>query len=162
MIAMMLLSDVCADVGDGERAALLYAKLEPYAESNVVIGLAAVCLGSAARFLGKLAATMGRTVEAERHFERALEANAALGAPACLAHTQVDYARALGPGPRATELLAAAARTAAELGLGAVARKVAELDRGLGSGATSASPRTRAAHAGDHLLQENHRRAVAG
>ena len=45
----------------------------------------------------------------------------------CLARTQVDYARALGPGPRATELLAAAAQTAAELGLGAVARKVAEL-----------------------------------
>jgi tetratricopeptide (TPR) repeat protein len=122
MIAMVLLSDVCVDVGDGERAALLYSKLEPYAESNVVIGLAAVCLGSAASFLGKLAAMMGRTVEAERHFERALEANAALGAPACLARTQVDYARALGPGPRAAELLAAAAQTAAELGLGAVAR----------------------------------------
>ncbi len=128
MIAMVLLSDVCADLGDRERAALLYSKLEPYADDNVVIGLAAVCLGSAASFLGKLAATMGRPAEAERHFERALEANAALGAPGCLARTQVDYARALGPGPRATELLAAAAQAAAELGLGAVARKVAELD----------------------------------
>ena len=127
LIAMVLLSDACADLGDGDRAALLYSKLEPYADVNVVIGLAAVCLGSAASFLGKLAATMGRTAEAERHFERALEANAALDAPGCLARTQVDYARALGPGPRAAELLAAAAQTAAELGLGAVARKVAEL-----------------------------------
>ena len=101
MIAIVLLSDVCADLGDGERAALLYAKLEPYAHVNVVIGLAAVCLGSAASFLGRLAATMGRTDLAAEQFERALAANAALGAPACLARTQVDYARALGPGPRA-------------------------------------------------------------
>src|SRR6185437_14212357 len=43
MIAMTLLSDVCADLGDAERAALLYARLEPYADVNVVIGLAAAC-----------------------------------------------------------------------------------------------------------------------
>ena len=128
MIAMTLLSDVCADLGDGERAALLYARLEPYADVNVVIGLAAVCLGSAASFLGKLAATMGEAEVARGHFERALLANTALGAPGCLARTQVDYARALGPdSPRGAELLAAANRTAADLGLGAVARKVAAL-----------------------------------
>ena len=131
-IAMVLLSDVCADLGDGERAALLYAKLEPYADVNVVVGLAAACLGSAESFLGRLAATMGQSAEAERHFERALVANAALRAPACLARTQVDYARALGSlgvrgGPAADELLAAAGRAAAELGLGAVAGKIAAL-----------------------------------
>jgi hypothetical protein len=130
MIAIVLLSDVCADLGDGDRAAMLYAKLEPYADVNVVIGLAAVCLGSAASFLGRLAATLGWTDLAARHFERALEANAALGAPGCLARTQVGYARAIGPGPRAEELLAAAGRSAAELGLGAVARKIAELRGG--------------------------------
>ena len=128
IVAMTLLSDVCADLDDGARAALLYARLEPYADANVVIGLAAVCLGSAASFLGKLAATMGDAALAERHFERALVVNERLGAPACLARTQVDYARALGMGsPRAAELLAAAERTAADLGLGAVARKVAAL-----------------------------------
>jgi DNA-binding SARP family transcriptional activator/tetratricopeptide (TPR) repeat protein/energy-coupling factor transporter ATP-binding protein EcfA2 len=131
MIAMTLLSDVCADLGDGERAALLYGKLEPYAGSNVVIGLAAVCLGSAASFLGKLAATMGRHDRAREHFERALAANAELQAPVCLARTQVDYARAIWnpahPDPRATDLLAAAAVTANELGAGSVARRVAAL-----------------------------------
>ncbi len=128
MIAMVLLSDVCADLADGDRAALLYVKLEPYADVNVVIGLAAVCLGSAESFLGRLAGTMGRIDLAASHFERALRANAALGAPACLARSRVDYARALGPGPRAAELRAAAGRTAAELGLGAVARKIAALE----------------------------------
>ncbi len=127
LISIVLLSDVCADLGDGERAALLYAKLEPYAHMNVVIGLAAVCLGSAASFLGRLAATMGRTDLAAEQFERALAANAALGAPACLARTQVDYARALGPGPRSEELLALAGRTASDLALGAVERKIAEI-----------------------------------
>ena len=35
-----------------------------YRDVNVVIGLAAVCLGSAARYLGRLAATMGQTEDA--------------------------------------------------------------------------------------------------
>jgi tetratricopeptide (TPR) repeat protein len=131
MIAMTLLSDVCADLGDAERAALLYGRLEPYANVNVVIGLAAVCLGSAAGFLGKLAATMGRTEEAAEHFERALAANAELQAPACLARTQLDYALLIGsanPGdPRAAELAEAAADATDRLGLGAVARKASAL-----------------------------------
>ncbi len=134
MIAITLLSDVCADLGDAERAALLYAKLEPYADLNVVIGLAAVCLGSAASFLGKLAATMGLAERAAEHFERALVANTELLAPVCLARTQVDYARALGDDPRADALLDAASQAAAQLGLGSVARKVAALrDRQHGS-----------------------------
>ena len=48
-------------------------------------------------------------------------------APGCLARTQVDCARALGPGRRADELLDAAGQAATQLGLGAVARKVAAL-----------------------------------
>jgi len=134
MIAMTLLSEVCAELGDARRAALLYAALEPYADVNVVIGFAAACLGSAASFLGRLAATMGRPDLAAQHFERALQVNEELRAPGCLARTQVDYAWAIlgtgghGSDPRADELLAAAAKTAAELGLGAVARKVQALD----------------------------------
>jgi DNA-binding SARP family transcriptional activator/tetratricopeptide (TPR) repeat protein len=136
IIAMTLLSDVCADLGDPRRAALLYAMLEPYAEVNVVIGFAAVCLGSAASFLGKLAATMGEPELAAEHFERALVANDELPAPACLARTQVDYARAIlsfaeGPDARADELLEAARLAAAERGLGAVARRVERLRAGL-------------------------------
>ncbi len=143
MIAMTLLSDVCAALGDAERAALLYDRLEPYADVNVVIGLAAVCLGSAAGFLGKLAATMGRGDRAAEHFERALAANAELQAPGCLARTQVDYAQAIGglaePGERRAgerhpgELLEAASDAAERHGLGEVARKVAALRAEQGS-----------------------------
>lgn len=137
MIAMTLLSDVCADLGDAERAALLYELLEPYADVNVVIGLAAACLGSAAGFLGKLAATMGRVELAAEHFERAIAANLELHAPACLARVHVDYARAIWsarPGdPRAGELLDTAAEAAERHGLGAVARTVATLRAEFGS-----------------------------
>jgi tetratricopeptide (TPR) repeat protein len=126
-IAMILLSEVCAMLGDARRAALLYRKLEPYAATNVVIGLAAVCLGSAEGFLGTLAATMGRRSRAVDHFERALAANAALRAPVCLLRTQLDYARALGPGRHAQELLDAAAAAGAELGLQWVAGQAVEV-----------------------------------
>ncbi len=64
MIAITLLADCAVELGDAERAAQLYELLLPYREVNVVIGLAAVCLGSAARYLGRLAATMGRPDDA--------------------------------------------------------------------------------------------------
>jgi predicted ATPase/DNA-binding SARP family transcriptional activator len=126
-IAMILLSEVCAELHDGSRAARLYAKLEPYAATNVVIGLAVVCLGSTESFLGKLAATMARRSEAAEHFERALAANASLEAPVCMLRTQLDYARMLGRGRRSDELLDAAERAGAELGLAWVARQAAEI-----------------------------------
>ena len=112
-----LLCDLCAALGDGRRAALLYELLLPYAGVNVVAGIAVVCLGSAARYLGKLAATTGREREAVGHFERALEQNARLQAPVLLAHTQLDFAAALGGGGRASRLIDEAAATAVSLGL---------------------------------------------
>jgi DNA-binding SARP family transcriptional activator len=127
MTTVVLIADVCAELGDAGPAALLYEQLLPYADHNVVVGLAAVCLGSAASFVGKLAATIGNDRDAAALFERALDANTALRAPVCLAHTQLDYARALGPGPRAQELIESAAGTAQTLGLRKLARRVVEL-----------------------------------
>ncbi len=127
MTTAVLIADVCAELGDTGPARLLYEQLLPYAEHNVVIGLAAVCLGSVATFVGKLAKTIGRDREAAAHFEQALEANTALRAPVCLAHTQLDYARALGPGLRAQELIDSATETAHILGLQKLARRSGEL-----------------------------------
>ncbi|MBV8953577.1 MAG: AAA family ATPase [Solirubrobacterales bacterium] len=128
MIAVTLLADVSAELGDARRARKLYELLLPYRDLNVVIGLGAVCLGSTARFLGRLAATMDSQDAAAEHFERALAGNAALNAPVYLAHTQLDYARLLGADdPKARTLVSAAARAAEERGLPAVARRAAEL-----------------------------------
>jgi len=126
MITVILLADSCTELGDSERAARLYDLLLPYRDCNVVIGLAAVCLGSAARYLGRLAGTMGQPTTAVEHLRRALEVNAALKAPVHLAHTQLDYARALAPGPEAQALIDQAASSAQELALPAVARRAAE------------------------------------
>jgi hypothetical protein len=127
MITMTLLADLIADVGDPDRAARVYEMLLPYGGANVVIGLAAVCLGATARYLGRLAATMGAQDEAAGLFERAIERNTALKAPIHLAHTQVDYARVLGTGPRARSLIEAAQRTAEELDLPMLKRRVERL-----------------------------------
>jgi hypothetical protein len=125
-----LLVDVIAAVSDSRRAALLYDVLVPYAGLNVVAGIAVLCFGSAARFLGKLAATIGRQHEAERHFEMALEENARLKGPVLLAHTQLDYAAALGRGVRSSRMIDAAAETASELGLPWVASRAERLRTG--------------------------------
>jgi DNA-binding SARP family transcriptional activator len=128
LTTMTILADLCADLGDATRAEQLYSLLLPYADVNVVIGLGVVCEGAAARYLGRLAAATGHGGEAERHFEQALERNAALGAPLCLARTQLEYAQALGlRSSRARELLESASAAARELGLPRLERRVEAL-----------------------------------
>ena len=53
--------------------------------------------------------------------------NTALRAPRCVARTELEYARALGPGRRGQELVAAAERAAARLGLDKLARDAEQL-----------------------------------
>ena len=92
-----------------------------------MIGLAAVCLGSTARYLGRLAATMGDPGRARTHLEHAMRANQALDAPVMLAHAQLDYAAINPRDPGSRALVRAAADTAARLELPAVARRAAAM-----------------------------------
>jgi ATP/maltotriose-dependent transcriptional regulator MalT len=81
-----------------------------------------VALGSAARPLGKLAATLGQTEIAARWFESAASENANAGALPWAAHAQLDHARMLlasGERARAEPLLAQAAETYRKLGIDA-------------------------------------------
>src|SRR5215475_9766434 len=117
------LAQVCAALGDRERAALLYERLRAYERRVVVIAWAEACNGAVARYLGLLATTMQRWDDAARHFEDALTMNAALGAWPQLAHTQRDYAAMLrargapGDPARAAELESAACARYAGLGM---------------------------------------------
>jgi hypothetical protein len=95
--------------------------------SNVVVGLAAACQGSVARYLGKLAATIGRRREAADLFERALTANTRLRAPVHLAHAQLDYALVLDDSRRVRALAEAAQLTALELELPVLQARAAPL-----------------------------------
>jgi DNA-binding SARP family transcriptional activator/tetratricopeptide (TPR) repeat protein len=125
MVVAALAADLAHAFDDTERAGLLYELLKPFAETNVVIGLGAVCLGATSRYLGRLALTLGRWEEAVSHLRHAVGANAALQAVVELAHSRVDLAAALGPGTEAAELLEQAEAVATELRLAAVARRAA-------------------------------------
>jgi tetratricopeptide (TPR) repeat protein len=133
---LCLLAEGCGRLGDRARAATLYRLLEPYAERNAQIGLAA-SVGVVHRFLGRMAAVEGRWDVAERHFVAALERSEPMQAVTSLAHIRLEYAdmlaarRAAGDRERAAELVAAARRTAEELGMQPVAHRAAALQRAL-------------------------------
>jgi len=127
MVVMALAADIASRLGDTAHAAQLYDLLLPYADTNVVIGLGAVCLGSTSRYLGALAQTLERRSEAVEHLRRAVEANTRLGATLELAHSRLDLARALGRGAEARRLAEQAQAIADDRGLPAVARLAAEL-----------------------------------
>jgi DNA-binding SARP family transcriptional activator len=127
MVVVSLAADIAASLDEAEHAERLYELLLPYLDNTVVIGLGAVCLGATARYLGRLALTLGRRADAVEHLRRAVQANAGLRAPVQLAHAKLDYARALGPGAPARRLIAGAEGIATELELPAVARRAADL-----------------------------------
>ncbi len=127
MVAMVLAADVAVGLNDRRRARLLHELLAPYRERTVVVGIATVCLGSVARYLGRLALTIGDRELARTQLEFALEVNGNLGAAVQVAHTQLDLAQALRSGEQAHALIASAEQTASELHLPAVAQRVDQL-----------------------------------
>jgi hypothetical protein len=128
---LLFLAELCVALGDRSRAARLYEHLLPYAERHVVVG-GALCFGSAARLLARLAALDGRSDEARVHFETALAREAALGARPWLAHARADFAAWLAASQRAADrerarvLAADALRDADAHGLEHVRRKLAQ------------------------------------
>jgi hypothetical protein len=123
VVTMLLFAQVCADLGDSERAAVLYDLLKPFASRTGVLSFAYVCTGSNQRTLGLLCSAMRRWQDAADHFERALAANERLGAAPALARTQLDYAKMLlakgddDAGGRVQVLRDEALRSARELGM---------------------------------------------
>ncbi len=112
-----------------DHAATLYASLLPYADCHVSVGFAAGTYGACARYLGLLAATLGRLDDAARHFEDALAANTILGSRPLAAHTKHEYATVLilrHERSRAETLLEEARHTAEQLGLTRLLARIAE------------------------------------
>jgi DNA-binding CsgD family transcriptional regulator len=114
LATLAYLTDACAALGDEAMAAIVYPELEPLAGTNVMIGHLVACYGSADRYLGMLAATLGEAARAEDHFERAIEQNRRMGMSTWVAHSSYEYARFLlgrgrGSRDRAEALLGEAA-----------------------------------------------------
>jgi hypothetical protein len=144
---MAQLARVSAALGDAPRAAVLYDLLLPDAERNLVIGFANVSEGSAHHYLGLLAATQGRDDEAAWHFEAALAMNARMGARPALAHTQREYATLLlrrNDLARATDLLALATATYAELGMTSFVERARAIGVDQGRPTVAQAPRSEA------------------
>jgi tetratricopeptide (TPR) repeat protein len=132
--SITFLVEVCATLGDRDRAEVLYRLLSPYATYAVVASEWA-SFGAASRFLGQLAATMGRWQEAESHFDQALDMNGRMGAKPWLAHTQFQYAHMLlersiaGDIERARILLGESEAIARQLGMRSLENRIATARR---------------------------------
>lgn len=131
--ALCQLAHACEVVRVPQAAELLYERLLPHRHRFVVDGIAAGWLGSVERYLGLLAASLGRYDDAEGHFEAALSENLAAGSPLVAAHVLCDQgtmlartARSPEDAERAVTLLRESATTYRSLGLDRVA---AGLDR---------------------------------
>jgi DNA-binding CsgD family transcriptional regulator/tetratricopeptide (TPR) repeat protein len=132
LATLAYLTDACAALGDEGMAALLYPELEAFAGTNVMVGHLVACYGSADRYLGMLAATLGEAERAEGHFELALAQNRKMGAATWSAHTAYEYGRFLrGRGAaaqgRANALLGESASLAEKIGLGGLPGKLRAL-----------------------------------
>jgi tetratricopeptide (TPR) repeat protein len=126
--ALVTFAQVAHALQDAAAAAALHAALVPYADRHVVVGFGAGTWGACTRYLGLLAATLGRLDEAAGRLENALAANTRLGARPLVAATQCDYAAVLlqrHERARAHVLLEDARRTAEELGLVALLAQIA-------------------------------------
>ena len=159
LVACTVLGDVCAYLGDARRAHALYELLTPYARRNVEVTLGATCMGSTARSLGRLAATLGRWDVARAHFEDALRMDSGLRAPHLVAHTQRDYAEALVSAgqpadlDKALEMTRAAAITYERLAMHEFHARAALIEQGAREGRRAGRSATGTQHARVTLLR---------
>jgi tetratricopeptide (TPR) repeat protein len=127
LLGMSLTSEACAPLGDVSAAATLYEQLAPFAGRHAA-GHPEGSVGAVDRYLGLLAATVGRLDDAERHLSAAVDINEGMGARPWTAHSQHDLAQVLwrrdapGDRARAVDLDKTARATAVELGMALAAR----------------------------------------
>ena len=120
-------------LGQVDLAERVYQLYLPYSGLAAVSGLGAHCPGAVDRYLGQLAATLGRWDEAEAHYIAAIELETGLRSPPLLARTRYWYGRMLlqrgrpGDAERARSLLKSAVETAEGLGMARLAAQASEL-----------------------------------
>jgi DNA-binding SARP family transcriptional activator len=95
LAAVTVSAQVSHTLGAVDEARALYRLLMPYAGRNVVVGAGFACLGSAARYLGLLATTMGKWADAEALFVDAIRMNDEMRAGPWAAQSRCDLATGL-------------------------------------------------------------------
>ncbi|HEY6571538.1 MAG TPA: hypothetical protein VIZ22_14700, partial [Candidatus Limnocylindrales bacterium] len=122
LFGMSLAAEACARLGDAASADVLLEQLAPFAGRHA-IAHAEGSVGVVDRYLGLLAATVGRLDEAELHLTAAIDLNDRMGARPWTAHCEHDLAGVLRRRDRPGDAGAAAAldrralATARELGM---------------------------------------------
>jgi class 3 adenylate cyclase/tetratricopeptide (TPR) repeat protein len=133
-LTLSYLVEVCARLGDAERAELLYDRLLPYRDLAIIAN-PTVCCGSAGRFLGTLARVLGDWAAAEENFAAALDMDERLQAWPWLAHSKYEFALMLRERgrsqdrDRAETLLASAAASAERIGMPRLQQNIHSLVR---------------------------------
>jgi hypothetical protein len=135
--AACVLAEAAALLADEARCAALYELLLPFADRNVQVTQAAFW-GSSERFLGLLAAALGRSDAAGAHFESAIAKNEASGSPMAAGVVRRDHARMLlargRPGDRVAaagllrEILGAAEAAGMSTLVARLQEEIAEID----------------------------------
>ena len=129
------LAEVIVALGETRLAARLYELFGPYAGMAAVSQISGThCPGAIDRYLGQLAASLGKLDEAEAHYEAALVLETALRSPPLLARTRYWYARLLlkdrarqADAGRGRDLAMRALATAEDLGMARLTAQVSEL-----------------------------------
>lgn len=130
--AFAYVAEAVVALGQLDLAARVYQLYLPYAGLAAVSGLGAHCPGAVDRYLGQLAASLGRWDEAEAHYTAAIELETGLRSPPLLARSEYWYGRMLlergypGDADLARALLKSAAETAEFLGMARLAAQASE------------------------------------
>lgn len=90
-LALALTAEVCAALGDVERATVLVNRLRPCRGKFLAFLGCSAGLGPADRLLGMLASTAGRAEDAERWHRSSLELARHMNSPLWVAHCLHDY-----------------------------------------------------------------------
>jgi hypothetical protein len=131
-LTTVCMSRVAASTGAPEVARDLYDAMLPFAARNASVAGAA-SLGSAALYLGQLAAYLGDQVAADAHYTEALAFNVRTRQNVWAARTRVHYAEMLqarGSGAdlqRARELVRVATSDAREIGMPGIAETLGSI-----------------------------------
>ena len=129
LLGVCLASEACWLLGDATAAATLYEQLVPFADRHA-IGHTEGSIGAVDRYLGLLAATLGRLDAADHHLATAIRINEGMGAKPWAAHCRHDLADVLrtrdgsGDRARATQLDRDAGDSARALGMVALVRRI--------------------------------------